>query len=35
MFTGGEVINTTGIKKSFPDFFDKISEIGGRYELTF
>ncbi|MDY4655960.1 MAG: hypothetical protein SO386_07055 [Eubacteriales bacterium] len=35
LFTGGEVINATGIKKSFPDFFDKISEIGGRYELTF
>lgn len=35
LFTGGEVINTAGIKKSFPDFFDKITKIGGRYELTF
>lgn len=35
LFTGGKVINTTGIKKSFPDFFEKITKIGGRYELTF
>ncbi len=35
LFTGGEIINTSGIKKSFPDFFDKITKIGGRYELTF
>ncbi len=35
LFTGGKVINTAGIKKSFPDFFDKITRIGGRYEFTF
>lgn len=35
LFTGGEVLNTEGITKSFPDFFEKITKIGGRYELTF
>lgn len=32
--TGGVVTDIDGIKKSFPDFFEKIKQLGGRYELT-